>query len=113
VGVGNLQTVSDELNLIASDRLLPAHVSRERDPFTVLECALLTVDVDGHRCVAGGSNTLHSHRLKIGTVFACGLDAPLRQVLRDVAGRQSQPFGVDLAPLEFIGGDVAQPLFEL
>ncbi len=36
----HLQAVADELNLVAVDRLLPAHVARERDPFSVLEGAL-------------------------------------------------------------------------
>ena len=50
--------------------------------------------------------------LQVGSVVAGGLDAPLREVGRNVARREPEALAVSGAALQLVGGDVGEPLLE-
>src|SRR5262245_4712556 len=99
IGRGDVETVSDELDAVGGEPLLPAHVPREVDPLPVVKRPCFVTDFHRDGRMAGAFHAEHADRLEVLTGITGWRDSPGPKMFLDVAASQAQARRIGIPPL--------------
>src|SRR5262249_1360758 len=107
-----VETVSDEYDVLQNQCLLPAYVLTKRYTVSRLERSGHAIDVNWHGRPVHRSHAENWNTLEVTSVVAAGLDPSIFKLIGDVRSRQPETFGKRATAFKIVRRDITQPLPE-